>query len=333
MDEPAKARLDMAALTRGLFTEGEAASAGLEVGDPRLDAITDAAFKSDYAEAAALAQAVWASGVRDIRIIGYLVYGYYLEKDIGGLAWLFSQLTAALTSHWEAIGPANKHKSADGGLNWLFQTLVRQLGGHEKLKDETYQRWMTETGQVAFDEAVKASGELLEAVGQKLPSGKCLDKLRNLDGWLREQRSSLRSAGAERQKEAERAAAVAQAAQATAAKSTAAAAATTAAAPSNGAIAVEGAAPLGLLIRKIRLFEQLITRGDLQKAAVVARDVDQLVQSFDPIVFLPKLFVPFFRLMSRNMTELEPLIASLEMPTYKSLVQLYQADLDAFAES
>ena len=98
-------------------------------------------------------------------------------------------------------------------------------------------------------------------------------------------------------------------------------------------VSIEGGAAMALLMRKIRLFEQLIEKQELQKAAVVARDVDMLVQHFDPITFLPKVFVPFFRLMSRNMQHLEPAMAALDMPLFKSLVQLYHADLDAFAES
>jgi hypothetical protein len=337
MGEPMTTRLNVAALERGLFAPDEAPSAGLEVGDPRLDAVTDAAFKSQYEVAAGLAQEAWSDGVRDIRLIGYLLYGHYLERDVAGLAWTFAQLTDALTTKWDAIGPPHKLKSGDGALNWLFQTLVRQLTGHEKLKDAHYQRWTDEGGTEGFTTAVEAARPLLEAVEARFATGKCLDKLRSLDSWLREQESALRGAR-ERQayEEAARAAVEAAAAQVAAASAAEGPAAANEAAPArapNGTINIEVAGPFGLLIRKLKLFEELVTRGDMLRAAVVARDVDQLVAQFDPIRFIPQVFVPFFRLMSQNMEQLEPAMSQLEAPTFRPLVQLYHADLDAFADS
>jgi hypothetical protein len=327
--------LNIKSLEKGLYGENEPASTGLEVGDPRLDAITDAAFKSNYPEAAALAQSVWQEGVRDIRIIGYLLYGYYLDKDIAALAFAFTQLTRTLDDKWEAIGPAKKEKSADGGLNWLFQMLLRQLDGHERLKDSTYRSWLNDAGAKAFTDAVAASLPLMQIVEKRFPQGKCLDKLRNLSNWLNQTGTTLQNGADEERREKENAAAVAAATEAAAKAKAEAAKAndSVATVATNGGVTVEGAAALGMLMRKIRLFERLVEERALQKAAVVARDVDQLVQSFDPIVFLPKVFVPFFRLMSKNMIELEPVMQSLETPTFRSLVQLYHADLDAFAES
>jgi hypothetical protein len=330
--EPTVARLDVGKLERGLFGANDAASAGLAIGDPRLDAITDAAFKSSYGEAAGLAQQVWNEGVRDVRLVGYLLYGLYLEKDVGALAWVFAQLTAVLTDKWALIGPANKLKSADNALNWLFQTLVRQLEGRDKLKDDKQKAWSSPEGMAAFVAAVTAAGPLIEAVGALLPQGKCLDKARHLNAWLSEQQRALDAAAAERERERDAASAAAAPPPAPVAAGAPAAEAPVRQGNGNGNVTIEGAAPMALLLRKIKLFEQLVGREELQKAAVVARDVDQLVQSFDPIVFLPKIFVPFFRLMSKNMEQLEPMMAQLEAPTFKSLVQLYQADLDAFAE-
>jgi hypothetical protein len=337
-DASAAKRIHVARLEKGLFSDSDTASSGLEIGDPRLNDITDAAFKGNYAEAAALAQQVWDEDVRDVRLIGYLLYGHFLEKNVAGLAWQFAQLTAGLTTRWDGIGPAKKDKPADGALNWLFQQQLTKLQGHEKLKDDVHKSWLGDQGVEQFAAAAKASAELLAAVEARFPTGKALDKLRNLSGWISDQERLVRQI-ADGKKVAEDNAAQAQAdAEAQAQAKTAAAAAASAPGPNGppakaGAIYVEGGAPMALLMRKIELFQKLIDAKDLNKAAVVARDVDQLVQNFDPIAFLPKLLVPFFRLMSRNMERLEPAMAALDMPSSKSLVQLYHADLDAFAES
>jgi hypothetical protein len=331
MDASSTARLDLDRLAAGLYRDDEPASPGLELGDPRLDAINDAAFRSSYAEAAAQAQAVWDEGIRDVRLLGYLLYGYYLERDVLALPFIFEQLTRTLTTRWEHIGPARKDKPADGALHWLFSSLIRQLDGHEKARDERYQGWLGPEGTAAFAAAEPAIAALVAETEKRFAQGKCFDKLRNLSGRLRDISASLRATAEDgRATEARRAVEDGRAAET-------AAAAPTAAAPTEdrrtSAVTVEGGAALGLLLRKLRLFEQLVQQGQPLKAAVVARDVDQLLGAFDPIVFFPRLFVPYFRAMTRHAEDLGPMMAELEQPTYKSLVQLYHADLDAFAES
>jgi hypothetical protein len=327
MDASSTARLDLDRLGAGLYRDDEPASPGLELGDPRLDAINDAAFRSNYAEAAAQAQAVWDEGIRDVRLLGYLLYGYYLERDVLALPFIFEQLTRTLSTRWEHIGPARKDKPADGALHWLFSSLIRQLDGHEKARDERYQGWLGPEGTAAFAAAEPAIAALVAETEKRFAQGKCFDKLRNLSGRLRDISASLRATAAE-------APAVAAQAPATA-EDRRPEAATAAPAEDRraGAVTVEGGAALGLLLRKLRLFEQLVQQDQPLKAAVVARDVEQLLGAFDPIVFFPKLFVPYFRAMTRHADNLGPMMAELEQPAYKSLVQLYHADLDAFVES
>lgn len=318
-------RLNLDRLGAGLYRDDEPASPGLELGDPRLDAINDAAFKGNYAAAAALALSVWDEGIRDLRLIGYLLYGYYLERDVQALPFIFEQLTQTLSTRWDRIGPAKKDKPADGALHWLFASLIRQLDGHEKARDERYQGWLRPEGTAAFAAAESASAALLVEAEKRFAQGKCFPKLRNLSGRLRDIAAALRVPAEN-----------APAAEDTPTTEDRRTAENSAAVPSEdrraGTITVEGGAALGLLLRKLRLFEQLVQHDQPLKAAVVARDVDQLLGAFDPIVFFPKLFVPYFRAMTRHADNLGPMMADLEQPAYKSLVQLYHADLDAFAE-
>ncbi len=321
-------RLNLDRLGAGLYRDGEPASPGLELGDPRLDAINDTAFKGNYAEAAALALAVWDEGIRDLRLIGYLLYGYYLERDVLALPFIFEQLTQTLTTGWDRIGPARKDKPADGALHWLFASLIRQLDGHEKARDERYQGWLSPEGTAALAAAESAIAALLVEAEKRFAQGKCFHKLRNLSGRLRDIVAALRVP-------AEQTSTVVEPRPPAAALDNRPEAGAAAAAEDRraGAVTVEGGAALGLLMRKLRLFEQLVQQNEPLKAGVIARDVEQLLGAFDPIVFFPKLFVPYFRAMTRHADNLGPMMAELEQPAHKSLVQLYHADLDAFAAS
>jgi hypothetical protein len=323
MDPIATARFDLARLKAGLYRDDEPASPGLELGDPRLDAITDAAFKSQYAEAAGLALDLWSEGIRDVRLIGYLLYGYFLARGALALPFLFDQLTHTLTVRWDSIGPAKKDKPADGALHWLFSSLIRQLNGHEQARDEHYEAWSTPDGIAAFAAAELAIARLVAEAEKRFATGKCFDKLRNLSGCIRDIGGSLHAPAPSPPAEA---------APAPVASAAPAPEPTPAADSRPGAVVVEGGAALGLLLRKLRLFEQLVEHDQLLKAAVIAADLDHVLAAFDPTVFLPKLFVPYFRAMTRHAGSLGPVMADL-LPLHRSLVQLYHADLDAFAES
>src|SRR5262249_35931585 len=120
-----------------------------------------------------------------------------LERDVLALPFIFEQLTRTLTTRWEHIGPARKDKPADGALHWLFSSLIRQLDGHEKARDERYQGWLSPEGTAAFAAAQPAIAALVAQTTQRFPQGKRLDKLRNRSGRLRDIAAALRVPTAE----------------------------------------------------------------------------------------------------------------------------------------
>lgn len=89
---------------------------------------------------------------------------------------------------------------------------------------------------------------------------------------------------------------------------------------------------LASLRRKVAGFERLVQRGELAKAAIVARDVQSIVDGFDPVEFLPSLFAGYFRLMSQRAEQLRPYLDDPDDTPWKALSRFYQADLDGFLE-
>jgi hypothetical protein len=185
---------------------------------------------------------------------------------------------------------------------------------------------------------VQVLGERLSASGaaggaERSVTG--VDRFAHLVAWLRERAGQLATESRERAAAAalvEREAAE-EVARATAAAERGAAAVAARAESGSGRTTVEASPAMALLLRKLALFDELVQKDDLRKAAVIAHDVQRTLQQFDPVLFLPKLFVPFFRLLAKQQDLLEPMMAEVESPTTRALVQLYQADLDAFAES
>jgi hypothetical protein len=89
---------------------------------------------------------------------------------------------------------------------------------------------------------------------------------------------------------------------------------------------------LASLRHKLHGFEVLVQRGELAKAAIVARDVQQIIERFDPVEFLPSLFAGYFRTMNRHLDELLPHLGEPDGTPWQVLSRLYQADLDGFLD-
>lgn len=89
---------------------------------------------------------------------------------------------------------------------------------------------------------------------------------------------------------------------------------------------------LEVLSRKMRVFELFISQNDYLKAAVVARDIDQLIDNFDPLSYFPKLFGRYFSTVAKNVVALTDQYEKKESLQVKSLEKLYRTDLDMFID-
>lgn len=86
------------------------------------------------------------------------------------------------------------------------------------------------------------------------------------------------------------------------------------------------------LVAKLRAFEELVQRGRLAKAAVVAADVRAIVASFDPLACFPALFASHYRTLAGVSDELNSLSNDSGQPSWYALEQLYRVDLAAFLD-
>lgn len=89
---------------------------------------------------------------------------------------------------------------------------------------------------------------------------------------------------------------------------------------------------LEVFSRKLKVFELLISQNDYLKAAVVARDIDQLIDNFDPLSYFPKLFGKYFSIVAKNVVGLSDQHEKKESLQVKSLEKLYRTDLDMFID-
>lgn len=94
-----------------------------------------------------------------------------------------------------------------------------------------------------------------------------------------------------------------------------------------------GDAPALVSLReKLRAFEVLMARGRLDRAAVVARDIQGVLAAFDPFVYLPSLLGRYARLLTESFAEIEPHWHESDSARWQVLVQFYRSDLAGFID-
>jgi len=93
-----------------------------------------------------------------------------------------------------------------------------------------------------------------------------------------------------------------------------------------------GSPALAVLQAKLRGFQELVARGELAKAAVVASDIRQTLADFDPIEYFPSLFAGYFKVLHQIIDELAPYLERAGDPSWDALNSYYRADMRAFFE-
>jgi hypothetical protein len=305
---------------------------GLDTLDPRWAEVSGLVQAGQFSDAARASEALLRDQVHDIRLVGYLCFGHFLDEGPQALAAIFTALNGMLNGNWEAIGPAAaRAKMTQQSLSWLFKQVLKQLAHAESSKDEAWRGWTRSVAAADVSEALDGAARLQEAMGPRLDKGAAAvgDPLGKLQAWLRAFRDTVAA-----QAEAARPAAVTEPAASAAegqADASAAPATTAAAAPAASAEPmIAGSYHLTLLMRKIDALAQLLEAGKVLPARIVADDVSEIVARFDPLLYLPALFSRFARVMARHAGEMAAVEMDAESPVAKALRALYQVDLEAF---
>jgi hypothetical protein len=87
------------------------------------------------------------------------------------------------------------------------------------------------------------------------------------------------------------------------------------------------------LCRKLKAFEAVVQKHQFQKAAVLAVEIEQIADAFDPRLYFPELFSAHAALQSKHATTLAREASEQDTPIWRALVRYARVDLDGFVES
>jgi hypothetical protein len=316
---------------------------GLETIDPRFTDIAELVQGGRYEDAAAKAEETLADKVYDIRVIGYFLYGHFLERGLPALADVYLCLTDLLQNNMEALGPVrNRGKHIQAILNWLTKQVLKKLQYEEESKSSLYDSWISEVSSDQVQEVLDAGNTLRHALGPVMEdaAGPILDGMTKINNWFRsfqrmiyrepevepegEEEPELSKSGRDLEAEEE----IEQEPRPTGRKQSRQ--------PPVDAeeelAGIEGSYPLQRLIKKLDAFDYLVSAQKYASAAIIADDINAIMANFDPKIYFPKLFVRFALQFATHINNLTAYAEYKEGTAWQALQELYKVDLESFID-
>ncbi len=276
----------------------------------------------------------------DIRLINYYFHACIAKDGLLSMSEIFSLLHTLLDEHWENLSPATKReRHTQNSLKWFFSRQLKTLEGinrsHLKKDFGPYNRYTEGFDSNTITEIVHAADTLRQTLLDKMSDASLANQVLHISKAIRElERIQPESNEEEEIEEMEESAPAEKSPRfffsskkkAKEVKKQSASVETerTSSIPPS---ALEPSAALEAFYKKIQAFKALIERGDYQKAAVIAEDIDKQLENFDPVIFFPKLFVEYYSMYAKNASQIDE---RRDFGSLKLLQKLYDADLDAF---
>jgi len=313
---------------------------GLETIDPRFSDISTLVQNGHYEDAAARAEEILDEHIYDIRIIGYFLYGHFIDQGVLALGDVYRCLAGLLRDNLEALGPVkNRKKHIQNILNWFMKQTIKILQYEETNKEGLYRIWVEGISSDEVQGVLDAADDLRRTLGPVLEdtAGPVLEGLVKINDWLVAfQRLVYREAepepedGAESETAEEEAGAEAEALEEEGPVETRKRADGPARQAGAETAGIEGSYHLRILMAKLEAFDALISAQKFASAAVVADDIHAVIAGFDPRIYFPKLFVGFSRQVAAHINNLAAYAEYKETPSWQALQDLYRTDLETF---
>ncbi len=306
-------------------------------------------------------------GVYDFQLVALWLAYRFARDGVGDLVEILGSATAQVLQELEGAAPADEAdvaRAVDRSLSWLFSNVAQRLHFHSKMRDGTWTQWLgvltpelLEGIGVRIEQAIEVLAERLDRIASPTSPGelrKLERRVKSAFGAIVEQVSrsdagapgTSSSAGAQRAPAHEKTPAEAReaagltedrddralAAEGDLADDVASSSSASpgergpAAAPQDGF----GSERMRALCRKLGAFEELAGCGALREAAIVARDVEQELGQFDPLLYLPEVFEGYLSTLLRHGAELEEHMVEGHGLEERALERLYRADPRTF---
>jgi hypothetical protein len=300
-----------------------AENAGLESVDPRLAMLNTLCEKGQLRELVAEVDELMDSGIYDIRPLSMYLWASFNEGGLASLSEIFDTLAVLVTTNLDGIGPSQKKiEHVVKRISWLMQKLTDSIEYHEARHSPEWEKWTQALAPDALDGVLERITALEASLDERFAGARTA--FQKLSARLRIVSLTFRIP----------------------AHPTVSIASPVVASmrppthrqnPDEMQVDARlGRAEVGVsheffaLIQKLDAFSKLVKKNDLARAAVVADDLMQTIESFDPRVYFPELFSDFSELLSKHIDTLANHWQDRESTAWKAHAQFYRVDLRRF---
>lgn len=304
----------------------KAALLSLKIDAPELETMRALADSNDYQGISRLCLELSGREIYDIRFLIYALYADYKERGLLRLDESLDDLIDMLMRYWEQIGPVDRRdKYAKNSFAWLLKQIFIDLQTLQLEHGDAWASLLESCSQDLITLIIDRAEGIKVPLNERLEdaAGPSFINLKELIDWLTEFKSLLPTP------EPEALVGVDGVDSLSSVEATTSVSQVPALSPSQ---IPSGSVHLQILNRKLALFQEVLAEGEMVKAAVIAMDVNQLLESFDPKKYFPDLFSSYFTNMVNYGDEINGIIEMSGSPNWQALVNLYEVDLDKFKD-
>jgi len=276
-----------------------------------------------FDEALPYIEEILKSGCLDIRLVMYLFYAHFLKDGVNSFLEIFPLTIMLLGEYWEKISPEKgRDKHVEIALIWFFSSIKKRLIWserlfHKKQPDEFWIKNIEPLQKLELTEVKELTTEIYQFITEKWEKSAVSQHILYVSKWLddlsRVESIKVNNEISETPQETE-------------------------ITPPKAYLVPEvnlekvllSSEKMKTLHQKIQTFELLIKNKEFSKAAFVADDIKNVINTFNPIHFFPKLFSVHFALLSKHIDTISQHWESKDTLKWKALEQLYHADIKEF---
>ncbi len=306
---------------------------GIDSIDPRYDAIVSYVQDDNFIAAMTLIDELFAEEVFDIRMISYYLYGYWLDNGLGSLNLVLQCLNNILFNNFEAVGPiANHDQNFEKSLSWIMRQIFKKISYEEKKNSSLLQQWYTSISEEDISQILEAGEIFSGTLTHKIPdkADDVINLWNKIQAWLNALKNLLDRPlalittepindksdshlivseekdliGEVEPKEL-----------------------------INTFQGYEASYHMTLLLKKISAFERMIHEKKFDRAALILEDIKLSLSTFEPTVYLPKIFENFVKLQALNINDLLICQQDRGSVEWEVMQEWFKVDLDGFINS
>jgi hypothetical protein len=154
----------------------------------RIARVGQLADRGNHDAAAREAAELIETGYRDVRLIGFYLFGMFLQRGVAYLPALLERAATLVTEDLAALGPSRRKVAVVGSATaWLLEHVAARLQFHTRQRDATWDAWRAASDVALVDAILAGSDKLARALEEVSEAPRAAAPLARVRRWTSEE--------------------------------------------------------------------------------------------------------------------------------------------------